>query len=89
MLRISTLRDKVRAEFGDHAASNAVFNEAVINLRREGKVRLIPPADPRDLTERQFEDSIPNTGSFNPEATRNKYDVLGYIQKPRTNDFSH
>lgn len=62
MVPIHQVRDRIRAKFGDEAASHKNFNEVVLNLWRQGKLRMHSLEDAGAATLKQRQDSIPGVG---------------------------
>lgn len=62
MVPIHEVRAEVRARFGPAAARHAVFDEAVLSLWREKRVRLTSIADRGKATPEQLQNSIPGVG---------------------------
>lgn len=58
MVPIHEVRAEIRAKFGDRAASREVFNELLLDLRRQDTVRLVSITDRSRATEQQLNDSV-------------------------------
>lgn len=65
---VYAVRAMVRKKFGDHAASDAVFNPMMKRMRSEGKLKLFSLSDHRDFTPAQQDASLPGFGSEPPIA---------------------
>lgn len=58
MVPIHEIRDAIRVKLGDAAASDEVFNDVMLDLRRSKKVRLVSIDDRSRATEKQLADSV-------------------------------
>jgi predicted transcriptional regulator len=56
------VRRRVRERFGEESARHSVFDEAMQELRRRGRVRLLPISDAGMASSEELQDSIPGVG---------------------------
>ncbi len=62
LVPIHEIRQEIRASLGDSAATHASLDEALQELRREGKIRLVAISDLSEATKQQLNDSIDGYG---------------------------
>lgn len=62
MVPIHEIRDAVRAKLGDAAASHKVFDQALLDMRREHGLRVIPISDRSRATAEQLQGGIKGLG---------------------------
>jgi predicted transcriptional regulator len=62
MVPIHEIRRAVAEQFGPHAASHAVFDEVLFDLRRAKKLWLVSISDRSRATPEQLQDSVPGVG---------------------------
>lgn len=60
LVPIHALRDAVLRRYGRDAARHDVLDATLMQLWREGKVRLVPISNPRDASAEELQNSIPD-----------------------------
>ncbi len=58
LVPIHEIREQLRAKYGDEAGRHDLMDEAIRQLWRDGKVRMLPISDPHGVTQEQLNDSI-------------------------------
>lgn len=62
MVPIHEVRAEIAKKYGKKAASHAVFDETLNDLRREGKIWMISASDRSKLTPQHLQDGVPGVG---------------------------